>query len=338
MTAGKFSGINAIADERGIIAALAMDQRGSLRKAIAKMRGEGDQPTADDLRTFKTAVAKTLTRHASAILIDPEYGLEAIADRAPNTGVLLAYEQSGYDTSVKGRLPDLLPEWSVRRLVEAGAHAVKVLLYYNPFDEARINAIKQAYVERVGAECVALDVPLFLEPVVYDDDLGDAKGPAFAKKKPEYVTRTMAEFSRPNYSVDVLKVEVPVNMAFVKDTAAFAGGEVIYTRQEAMEYFRQAASVATKPFIYLSAGVTDDVFRESLELAAEAGAKFSGVLCGRATWQEGIPIYAQQSVAALEDWLADRGVENITKLNNVLAQTAQPWWTVYGGYEQIDLG
>lgn len=336
MTAGKFNGISAIADERGIIAALAMDQRGSLRKAIAKARGADGQTTAADLRIFKTAVTKTLTRHASAILVDPEYGLEAIADRAPNTGVLLAYEQSGYDTSVKGRLPDLLPEWSVRRLVAAGADAIKILLYYNPFDETWINAIKHAYVERVGAECIALDVPLFLEPVVYDDDLGDAKGPAFAKKKPEYVTRTMAEFSQPGYGVDVLKVESPVNMAFVAGARAFAGGEVAYTRQEAMEHFRRASDAATKPFIYLSAGVTDDVFRETLELAAEAGANFSGVLCGRATWQEGIPIYARQGVAALEDWLEDRGVENITKLNTVLAQTAQPWWAVYGGLEQIE--
>lgn len=335
MSAGKFNGINAIADERGIIAALAMDQRGSLRKAITKARDADDQPTADDLSVFKTAVSKILTQHSSAILVDPEYGLEAIAGSASNTGVLLAYEQSGYDVSTKGRLPDLLPEWSVRRLVAAGAHAIKLLLYYNPFDETRINATKQAFVERVGAECAALDVPLFLEPVVYDDDLGDAKGPAFAKKKPEYVTRTMAEFSQPGYGVDVLKVEAPVNMAFVAETRAFAGGEVAYTRQEAMEHFRRAASAATKPFIYLSAGVTDDVFRETLELAAEAGANFSGVLCGRATWQEGIPIYARQGVAALEDWLEDRGVENITRLNTVLAQTAQPWWTVYGGLEQI---
>ncbi|MFN8456074.1 MAG: hypothetical protein U0401_15640 [Anaerolineae bacterium] len=45
-----------------------------------------------------------------------------------------------------------------------------------PFDETPINTIKHAYIERVGAECAALDVPFFLEPVVYDDHLGDEKG------------------------------------------------------------------------------------------------------------------------------------------------------------------
>ena len=44
----------------------------------------------------------------------------------PDSG-LLAYEQSGYDSTTKGRLPDLLPEWSVRGLMEAGAQAIKIL-------------------------------------------------------------------------------------------------------------------------------------------------------------------------------------------------------------------
>jgi len=341
ITKGKFDGITACSDTRGliregIIAAAAMDQRGSLRKAIAAARGEGGAATPEDMRLFKTAVTRILTQHASAILLDPEYGLEAMKQRAPGTGVLLAYEKTGYDASVKGRLPDLLDEWSVRRLVEQGANAIKILLYYNPFDEERINTIKHAFIERVGAECAALDVPFFLEPLAYDDQY-DEKGFEFARKKPEYVTRYMEEFSKPRYGVDVLKVEVPVNMRFVEGTRAFKGPEAAYTRQDAMRLFREAASAARKPFIYLSAGVSDEVFRESLELAAEAGTNFSGVLCGRATWQDGVPVYAKEGLAALEAWLEDRGVKNITMLNEVLAKGAQPWWTIYGGRENIEV-
>lgn len=335
MSKGKFAGIEACADERGVIAAAAMDQRGSLRKAIAAARGEGGKADANDLREFKTAVTEILTRYASAILLDPEYGLEALQRRAPGTGVLLAYEKSGYDTTVKGRLPDLLDEWSVRRLVEAGANAIKILMYYNPFDEERINRIKHAFIERVGAECAALDVPFFLEPVCYDDAY-DEKSFEFAKLKPRYVTRYMEEFSQPRYGVDVLKVEVPVNMKFVAGTRAF-GGQAAYTRQEALQFFREAAAAASKPFIYLSAGVSDEVFRESLELAAEAGTNFAGVLCGRATWQDGIPVYAKEGLAGLRAWLADRGVQNIQALNAVLAKGAKPWWTVYGGKENIEV-
>ncbi len=336
LTKGKVKGINTCANQQGVIAAAAMDQRGSLKKAIAKARGENGQATDQDMATFKAIVTKVLTRHASAILMDPEYGLEAIKQRAPGTGVLLAYEKTGYDASVKGRLPDLLPEWSVRRLVEAGADAIKILLYINPFDEEKINRVKYAFIERIGAECAALDVPFFLEPLAYDDNIGDEKGFEFAKVKPKYVTRYMEEFSKPRYGVDVLKVEVPVNMKFVQGTRAF-GGQAAYTRQEAMELFRTSAAAAGKPFIYLSAGVTDEVFRETLELAAEAGTNFSGVLCGRATWQDAIPIYAREGAGALEAWLNDRGVQNITMLNEVLAKGAKPWSTIYGGKENIEV-
>ncbi|HYO49795.1 MAG TPA: tagatose 1,6-diphosphate aldolase [Chloroflexia bacterium] len=333
---GKFEGINACANEQGVIAAAAMDQRGSLKKAIAKARGDGGSATSQDLSAFKTAVTKILTRHATAILMDPEYGLDAIQERAPGTGVLLAYEKTGYDANVKGRLPDLLPEWSVRRLTEAGADVIKILLYYNPFDDAEINMVKHAFIERVGAECAALDRAFFLEPLAYDDNVGEEKSIEFARVKPRYVMRTMEEFSKPRYGVDVLKVEVPVNMTFVEGTRAH-GGQTAYTRQEALGLFREAASASSKPFIYLSAGVTDEIFRETLELAAEAGTPFSGVLCGRATWQEGIPVYAREGVSALEAWLEDRGVKNIEALNEVLARGAQPWWTVYGGKENIEV-
>jgi tagatose 1,6-diphosphate aldolase len=336
MTPGKYQGITALADERGVIAAAAMDQRGSLRQMIAQARGDGRVTTAEDLTRFKTAVTQVLTRYASGILLDPEYGLPALRVKAPRTGVLLSYEKSGYDPAAKGRLPELLPEWSARRLVEAGANAVKVLLYYNPFDEERINTIKHALIERVGAECAAQDVPFFLELVTYDGAIGDAHGLAFARRKPALVTRTTAEFTRPTYRIDVLKVEIPVNLAFVAGTRT-CEGRPAYTRQDALRLIREAVSAATKPFIYLSGGVTADVFQESLELVAEAGAPFAGVLCGRANWQGGVPAYAQRGSDALVAWLEEEGVRNITALNGLLAAGARPWWTVYGGNDHIEI-
>jgi tagatose 1,6-diphosphate aldolase len=335
MTRGKFNGINACADARGVIAALAMDQRGSLQKMIARANAGGAAPAAEDLTRFKAAVTRVLSPHASAILLDPEYGLPALGGKASATGLLLAYEKSGYDTTAAGRLPDLIPEWSVRRLAEAGADAVKLLVHYNPDDAAGINTVKQAFIERVGAECAGVDLPLFLEIVGYNDTM-DEKGIEFARRKPDVVARYMAEFSKPRYGVDVLKVEVPITMKFVAGTRAF-GGAAAYSKAEALAHFRQAASAATKPFIYLSAGVSDDVFRETLELAAEAGTAFSGVLCGRATWQDGVPAFASQGDEALADWLAGRGVENIEALNDILKDAATPWWSVYGGKERIEV-
>jgi tagatose 1,6-diphosphate aldolase len=328
ITPGKQNGMEAVSDSGGVIAAAAMDQRGSLKSAIAKDKGiDKKDVTTKMLEEFKTAVTKVLTPHASAILLDPEYGLPAASMRAKNAGLLLAYENSGYDNTKPGRLPDLLDIWSVRRLVAAGANCIKILLYYTPFDSREINEIKHAWVERIGGECTASDVPFFLEFVGYEEN-GDEKGIAYARKKPDIVAQSMQEFSKPQYGVDVLKVEVPVNMAFVAGTKSFKG-ESAYTRDEAKEHFRRAAAMAKKPFIYLSAGVDNDVFLETLELAGESGVNFSGVLCGRATWKEGIPVYAKQGVKALEDWLSDKGVKNIENVNARL-KAAKPWFAFYG--------
>jgi tagatose 1,6-diphosphate aldolase len=333
MTRGKMKGIQAVADDRGIIAAAAMDQRGSLKKAIAKAKG-ADASDAE-LTEFKVVGTRLLTPYASAILMDPEYGLPAVRAKAPNAGVLLAYEKTGYDANVPGRLPDLLPNWSVPRLIAAGADAIKILLYYNPDDPAKINDIKHAFIERIGAECATWDVPFFLEPIAYHNQLED-KSLEFARLKPDYVTRYMTEFSKPQYGVDILKVEVPVNIKYVEGSPAYEGTRA-YTLEEAKKHFRTAAAVAKRPFIYLSAGVTDEVFRATLELAAEAGVGFAGVLCGRATWQDGIPAYGQGGAAALETWMKDRGRRNIEALNQVLRKGARPWHDFYGGLDKIEV-
>jgi tagatose 1,6-diphosphate aldolase len=328
ITPGKQKGMKAVSDSRGVIAAAAMDQRGSLRSAIAKERGVDKKEVTDQmLSEFKTCVTRVLTPHASAILLDPEFGLDAAKARAKNAGLLLAYENSGYDNTRPGRLPDLLDIWSVRRLVAAGADCIKILLYYNPFDSAKINDIKHAWVERIGSECTAEDVPFFLEFVTYEDGK-DEKTVEYARKKPDLVMGSMKEFSKPQYGVDVLKVEVPINMKYVAGTKACTG-ESAYTRDQAKDYFRKAATVAQRPFIYLSAGVTNDVFAETLELASETGVNFSGVLCGRATWYDGIPVYAKKGAAALEDWMNGQGVKNIENVNARL-KAAKPWYGFYG--------
>src|SRR6266542_4116875 len=305
LTPGKLAGLQRVSDKRGVIAAAAMDQRGSLQKSLAKEKG-GDITDAM-MEEFKSLVTEVLTPHASAILLDPEWGLPASNRRARNAGLLLAYEKTGYDKTGPGRLGDLLDHWSARRLKEVGADCVKILLYYTPFDPKDVNDKKHAWVERIGDECRANDIPFFLEFVGYEEGLDD-KGADFAKKKPEVVTGSMAEFTKERYGVDVMKVEVPVTVKFVEGAKAF-GGTKVYDKKTALEHFRKAAAVATKPFIYLSAGVSNAEFTEALELAAEAGVKFNGVLCGRATWKEGIPVYAKQGPEAFRKWLQGEGVK-----------------------------
>ncbi len=328
ISTGKMRGMDAVADKKGVIRAAAMDQRGSLLKSIAKAKNvDARAVTRDMMSEFKTAVIRVLSPHASGVLLDPEYGLEASRARKSGVGLLLAYEQSGYDNTQPGRLPDLLPDWTVRRLLDAGADCIKILLYYTPFEEKSVNEQKQAWVERIGAECAFHDVPFFLEFVGYDPS-GNDKSLEYARRKPEVVAQSMAEFSKEYYHVDVLKVEIPADLQFAKGTKSFKGGESAYSREEAKEHYRKAGEEAKRPFIYLSAGVSNAQFLESIELALEADVRFAGVLCGRATWKEGIPVYAQKGAAALEDWLSRDGVRNIEALNQLLGN-AHSWKEFY---------
>jgi len=289
--------MKALANRDGVIAAAAMDQRGSLQKTLAQARGvDTKEITPEMMSEFKVAVSKALTPHASAILLDPEFGLEAARARDKSAGLLLAYELSGYDNTRPGRLPDLLPHVSAKRIADWGADAVKILIYYTPFDEPGVNDIKHAFIERIGAECDTHEIPFFLEFVGYDPKGGDEKGPEYAKLKPEIVKKSMEEFSKAQYRVDVLKVEVPVNAEYVAGSSVYKG-QAVYTRKEA--------------------------------LASEAGTDYSGVLCGRATWKEGVPVYARQGVKALDEWLQKEGVKNINAVNEAI-RSAKPWHAKLG--------
>ncbi len=334
LTPGKLAGMKAVSNDRGVIAAAAMDQRGSLKKALAKESGK--DVTDGMMEEFKTLVTEVLTQHASAILLDPEWGIPASKRRAKGAGLLMAYEKTGYDAATPGRLPDLLDVWSVRRLKEAGADCLKILLYYTPFDPKPVNDLKHAWVERIGDECRANDIPFFLEFVGYEEG-ADEKSLEYAKKKPAIVTGAMAEFTKDRYGVDVMKVEIPVNMKYVEGSKASGGGPAAYSRKDAANWFLEAAKVSTKPFIYLSAGVSNAEFTEGLALAAESGVNYSGVLCGRATWKDGMSIYAKEGGGAFRRWLETQGVENIKNVNDAI-KPAHPWFSFYGAKSADELG
>lgn len=320
LSAQKRKYLENLSDKNGFISALAIDQRGALKKMINK--NQEKEATAEQIKEFKVLVSKHLTKYSSSILLDPEYGLDAAKARDKNAGLLLAYEKTGYDANAVGRLPDCLVEWSAKRLKEEGADAVKFLLYYDVDECEEINIQKKAYMERVGAECVAEDIPFFLEILSYDCKIDDNSTAEYAKVKPRKVIEAMKEFSNPRYNVDVLKVEVPVNMKFVE---GFADGEVVYTKEEAANYFKQQDEATNLPYIYLSAGVSAKLFQDTLKFACDSGAKFNGVLCGRATWANGVEVFAKDGEEATVNWLNTVGRKNIEELNEVVERTATSW-------------
>ncbi|ELB05471.1 MULTISPECIES: tagatose-bisphosphate aldolase [Enterococcus] len=318
ISSGKMRGLQNVSGKDGVIGALAIDQRGALKKMISKYKPDS---TNADIENFKSLVSEELTPYATSILLDPEYGLPAAKVRDESSGLLLAYEKTGYDTTTPGRLPDSLDAWSVHRLKEAGADVCKFLLYYDVDEDETINNQKKAYMERIGSECSAEEIPFFLELVSYDAQITDTSSQEYAKIKPRKVNEMMKIFSDPRYKVDVLKVEVPVNMNYVEGF----GSEVVYSREEALAYFKEQSETTDLPFIFLSAGVSASMFQKTLRFAKEAGSTFNGVLCGRATWSNGVEPFVVQEEKAAREWLQTQGKQNIEELNTVLKETASSW-------------
>lgn len=302
-----------LCDKNGIIGALAIDQRGALRRML------GEDTPVEQLETFKVLVSKYLTKYASSILLDPELGWKAAEARDKNAGLLVAYEKTGYDKTVPGRYPDLVENVSVQRLKANGADAVKVLLYIDVDEDRAVNDVKEAFIERIASECKAEDMPFFLELVSYDAKVTDEK--EYAKLKPRKVIEAVKLYSQERFGVDVLKVEVPVNMKYVE---GFAENEVLYTKEEATAFYKEQSDATSLPFIFLSAGVSAQLFQDTLHFAKESGSTFNGVLCGRATWAGATKAYQEGGEAATIKWLETIGKQNIVELDAVLQETATP--------------
>lgn len=156
----------------------------------------------------------------------------------------------------------------------------------------------------------------------YDEKIEDNSSIEFARVKPRKVNEAMRVFSDERFGIDVLKVEVPVNMNFVE---GFGNGEVAYTKEEAAQYFQNQEASTHLPYIYLSAGVSAQLFQDTLVFASESGAKFNGVLCGRATWAGSVKIFIEEGEEAARQWLRTVGSENIESLNRVLETSATSW-------------
>jgi tagatose 1,6-diphosphate aldolase len=317
--------IEACTSTTGIMCALAIDQGSSLTAALADAATKEGNPNglSDDDRAaqFKTILAEHLSSSVSAILLDQRFGDACQAVCHDDTGILRGYETDVYDgdSNTVTTLPAAL---SVYRLATRGADAIKLHMYYDPDGDAAERTIKQALIERVGAECRAHELPFLFEPLAYRAEL-EPKTAAFAEAKPEIVRRSVEEFSKPSYCVDVLKIEFPVDLDFVAGSAAL-DHEPAYDKDEALDHYRATAAAAACPFVFLSAGVTLDQFAEGLELAGEAGVAYSGYLCGRAVWRPAIDIFGQGGPTALVRWAKEDGQARLCRLTEIADRTAYP--------------
>ena len=323
MTNGKFEGLMHISNPRSQFTMVATDQRGSLKRMVN--RQDPESVTSEEMKRVKAALIRNLagkksSGKASGILVDPVYSyersfLEACDVRA-DVGVLMGVEATGYggegEFGPQVRMFEGLDvDDAVMKVKKRGASAVKMLVYYHPNSPTR--RYQEDMVKTVGRACEKCDVPLLLETVSHSVEGGpdkkqDPKG--FSKVKPWIAVETARELTKPEYCVDVLKAEFPLNLEYTEELGQDPSGAC-----------RELDEASQIPWVILSAGVDFEEFAENLEYAVGNGA--SGFLCGRAIWKEAV---GRQD---MDEFLLETGVNRLNLLVDVAEKSARPWYRKY---------
>ncbi|MEM9794665.1 MAG: tagatose 1,6-diphosphate aldolase, partial [Pseudomonadota bacterium] len=275
LSPGKLWGLRRMADAQGRFKMTAVDQRPPIKNPIAAHHGTAVAPW-EDVARFKTLLVETLQEASTAMLLDPHYAIPMGLDRFnPAKGLIVTLEDSVFEESAGGRLSSEIDDWSVAKIKRMGGDAVKVLAWYRPDAAPEICAAQQDFARRIGDACARYDIPYLFELLVYPlaGDTDQTKDYVEMKdKRSDHVLRSVEEFAKPEYGVDVFKLESPVN-------AADADGS-----EAVQAIFDEMGTLAGRPWVMLSAGAGKPEFKAILEHAYRAGA--SGYLAGRAIWLE----------------------------------------------------
>lgn len=286
---------------------VAVDAGSGLEASIRAARGPRAQ--TDDLLTFKRAVLETLGPDATTVLVDATCGPDLLHSYPEGCARMLAFEADVYHISDADRITVLPSNFIVEDYPAMGVEQLKFFMYYAPDDDPELNARKQDLVADIGRRCRVAGIRYLMEPLVYHPNLA-AGSAEYAAQKPDLVRRATEIFANPRFQADVLKVEIPVDLSFVEGF-----GTAQMTRNQAFEAFRDAAAAANGlDLVYLSAGVPFDWFEASLKLAVEAGVDFTGFMCGRAIWSDGVAIFGADGEGALRAWLQETGRMRLNRL------------------------
>lgn len=292
---------------------IAVDMGSGLGAALRASRGTA--ALDDDLFAFKRIVAESLSPYATTLLVDSKYGRELLGSIHESCEPMLAYEADVYRISEDDRITVLPDDLNVSDYPALGVRVLKFFLYYGPNDGPELNERKQALVRRIGGECRTVGIEFLFEPIVYHRGIPDASSAEFALMKPALVERATRTFASPEFGVDILKVELPVNLSHVAGL-----GSPTMSVCEAEAACRNAAEAAgAVPLVYLSAGVTFEQFRAGVQMARRAGVQPAGFMCGRAVWNDAIEVFGSKGPLAAERWMADEGVGRLELLKEALS-------------------
>ncbi len=319
ITAGKLWGLRRLADDRGLFKMTAVDQRPPIKQLVAAARGT-ETATDADVRTVKRMLLEELAADSTALLLDPHFAYPAAIDAVPpSKGLLLTLEDSVFEETPGGRRSAEIGDWSVEKIKRAGGDAVKALAWYRPDAAPEIKEHQQALVAGMGEACRRYDLPFVFELLTYPLP-GDAEAivdeAGLAEQRAMHVIESVAEFSAPEYGVDLFKLESPVPPDMVPDPDDGA------RTADVQAVFDEVGRTTSRPWVMLSAGAQRSAFSRILAFAYRAGA--SGFLAGRAIWWE--PLQQFPDVDAARAALAAEGAAYLREIGVLTDDLALPFF------------
>ncbi|PSL06049.1 sulfofructosephosphate aldolase [Haloactinopolyspora alba] len=281
-----------LARPSGGFAMLAVDQREALRAMLHERLG---RPVGDaEVTDFKVAAARALTPHASAVLVDKQFGWDAVTAAgavAPSCALIAAADHfvAGADEFVADSVID--ETLDPAELRAQGAVALKLLVIWRPDGDAdKRVALVDDFVRRCRGHGLASIVePVSRAPLAgggFDADAG--------------ILAAARELG--SLGADIYKTEVPTH----------GHG----TDSEITERSRELDDAIDGHWVVLSSGVPAERFPETVQLACRAGA--SGFLAGRAVWASVV------GSPDLESDLRDVAVPALQRMVRAVDDTVSP--------------
>ena len=283
-----------LARPSGALAMVAVDQREALRGMFAAHQST---PVPDSqLTQFKVDVARELSPYASALLVDQEFGIDAIINQkvlAPSCGLIAAADLlvgpaggAATDTAVD---PDVDP----LRMRDIGSVGLKFLVLWRN-DESPESRLK--LVDEFNKLCEKSGLPSIIEVIV--------KPPTDSSRSFDREEElVIAAKEAANWKADLYKAEVPFH----------GEGDLIAITRNAQ---RITEAVGT-PWVVLSNGVKAPFFADAVKACAQGGA--SGFLAGRAVWADIV------GAADIPAALREVSIPRLEKLAEIVDQYARPW-------------
>lgn len=321
---GKQRGLARLADVDGHFTMVALDQRPPLVQAIAKARGI--EPAAvgfADMLAAKRMLVQALSGEASSMLFDPNFAVPAALDVLPaRTGLIVTLEEHRFADTPGGRKSRSIDNWTVEKIRRMGGDAVKVLAWYRPDATPEVLEHQRDYVRTVGAECRRHDIPYVLELLVYpfpDSARHTTDYVESADKRADLVIESVREFAKPEYGVDLYKLETPLPAASLPPRDGSAGHK---DAAAAFEEVGRICADAGIPWVLLSGGAAPEQFQRVLSYSYAAGAQ--GFLAGRTIWLDAVQSHFPDEGKVLAA-LQQQGLGILRDLGDLTRAEAKPW-------------